>query len=446
MTAPLIDPSASFVDLLLDAVCVVDLNGKFVYVSAAFERIFGYRPDEVIGQQMLDLVLPEDRERTLAAARAVISGYAQLGFENRYLRKDGQVVHIMWSARWSEADQLRIAVARDITERKHAEKLQSALFSISEAAHSAQDVLALYQQIQRIIAGLIPLQSFSVALCTGPEQSSMLSFPYVIDDHERVAEVSPFTRRLSEYVVPMGQPLLVNSATAGALPAEILALQADDRHSWLAVPLVSNTGTIGALVLKGFADGASYTERDTELLRFVSTQIATAIERKKLQEQLQHSAHYDELTGLPKRGLFFDRLHLALTRARRGHERMSLLFIDLNKFKQVNDSFGHGVGDQLLKIVAARLTACLRDSDTVARIGGDEFVLLIENVELTEHATTVAQKIRDALALPMQIDELVLQIIPSIGIAHYPENGDSETLLLKYADAAMYADKKQLQV
>ena len=133
-------PLASFIDLLVDAVCVVDVDSRIVFVSAACERIFGYTQQEMVGKRMFELVAPEDRERTMQSAREVTSGQPQLNFENRYIRKDGQVVHIMWSTRWSQADQLRIGVARDITERKQAEAMQAALYAISEAAHAAEDL------------------------------------------------------------------------------------------------------------------------------------------------------------------------------------------------------------------------------------------------------------------------------------------------------------------
>lgn len=150
-----------FVDLLLDAICVVDAQGRFVFVSAASERIFGYLPHELVGRKMIDLVHPEDRERTLAAANEIMAGQPNVGFENRYVRKDGQVVHIMWSARWSEVDHLRIAVARDVTERKRSESMRTALFRISEAAHVASDLPALFKDIHRVIGDLLPARSFS---------------------------------------------------------------------------------------------------------------------------------------------------------------------------------------------------------------------------------------------------------------------------------------------
>ena len=151
-------------DLVLDAVCVVDAEGRYVFVSAAFERIFGYARDELVGLNMIDLVHPDDRERTLKAAREIMSGQPKIHFQNRYIRKDGRVVDIMWSARWSGSDGLRVAVARDITELKRAENLKSALYRISEAAHTAEGLPALYERIHQIISDLIPAENFFLAL------------------------------------------------------------------------------------------------------------------------------------------------------------------------------------------------------------------------------------------------------------------------------------------
>ena len=168
-------PLARVVDLLLDAICVVDAQGNFVYASAACERIFGYTPQEMLGKRMIEMVYPEDRERTMAAARSVMADQPLLHFENRYVRKDGGVVHIMWSACWSTDNKLRIGVARDITQRKQSEAMQAALYSISEAAHGAKDLAALYQQIHQTIAQLLPVDDFIVAIRTA---SGELAYPY----------------------------------------------------------------------------------------------------------------------------------------------------------------------------------------------------------------------------------------------------------------------------
>ena len=203
-------------DQLLDAICVVDGEGRFVFVSAACERIFGYTPEEMIGQVMLEMVVPEDRARTLQAANEIIAGHPTLDFENRYRRKDGQVVHIMWSARWSEADQLRIAVARDITERKQAEAMQAALYAISEAAHTAEDLLSLFQLIHQIIGNLLSAANFSVAMYD--ESNDRLSFPYYTGEHDEAPEPQQTAVSvLCAEVIRTRQPLLLGPESLAGL-------------------------------------------------------------------------------------------------------------------------------------------------------------------------------------------------------------------------------------
>lgn len=430
----------SFIDLLLDAICVVDAQGRFVFVSAACERIFGYTPDEMIGKAMIQMVVPEDRARTLQAAKEVMSGHLKPYFENRYTRKDGKIVHIMWSARWSEADQLRIAVARDITERKQSESMQTALYAISEAAHAAEDLFTLFQQIHQIIGGLLPALNFSVALYDAT--NDQLSFPYHIDEHDQAPEPhTPATDTLSAEVVRTGRALLLTPETLSVHPEHLRAVVGQDSLCWLGVPLNSPSGTIGALAVKSYVGGVRYTEKDKELLQFVSTQIAAAIERKQLHARLQYMAQYDQLTHLPNRGLLHDRLDSALARAHREQGRLSLLYLDLDKFKQINDTLGHAAGDLLLQEVARRLKQSVRETDTVARVGGDEFVVLLESIQLTEHVTAVAEKIRHVLNQPFKLQSQSLCILPSIGIALYPEHGLEGEQLLKHADDAMYCAK-----
>jgi diguanylate cyclase (GGDEF)-like protein len=211
---------------------------------------------------------------------------------------------------------------------------------------------------------------------------------------------------------------------------------------WLGVPLRTGRRSIGALVVQSYSGAVRYSGHDKKLLQFVSTQVAAAIMRTQLFARLLHAAGHDPLTGLANRGLFEDRLNSALARVRRNHARFALLYIDLDKFKDVNDFHGHATGDLLLQEVARRLQACVRESDTVARMGGDEFVVLLNNVDLPQHATHVAVKIRDALSRPYLLGDQALFSLPSIGIALYPEHGGSMEALLQHADSAMYSSKK----
>jgi diguanylate cyclase (GGDEF)-like protein len=162
------------------------------------------------------------------------------------------------------------------------------------------------------------------------------------------------------------------------------------------------------------------------------------------QARLQHMAQHDSLTGLANRALFSDRLQLALTAARRDQTHLALLFLDLDHFKPVNDDYGHAIGDELLKVVAQRMLSCVRESDTVARIGGDEFVLLLRSVtdDAGQMASGVAEKIREALARIFEIEGKNLQISCSIGIAIFPDHGSDDIVLASHADQAMYLAKQ----
>ena len=165
-------------------------------------------------------------------------------------------------------------------------------------------------------------------------------------------------------------------------------------------------------------------------------------ERKDIEEHMSRMAQYDALTHLPNRALFNDRLRQAISAAQRHKEYLALMFIDLDKFKPINDTYGHGVGDQLLKEVAQRIQECLRESDTAARLGGDEFVVLLPTIEAAHDASIVGEKIRLALNRPFTLAGHNLTISSSIGIAVYPTHGDEEKLLVKNADTAMYHAKK----
>ena len=163
---------------------------------------------------------------------------------------------------------------------------------------------------------------------------------------------------------------------------------------------------------------------------------------KEMKQKYQHLAHHDMLTGLPNRSLFTDRLQQMLVQAKRSPTHGALIYLDLDKFKPVNDTLGHNIGDLVLMSIAQRLQAAVRESDTVARIGGDEFVVLLPVIESKLDASTVAEKIRVALEQPFEINGKRIQIGCSVGIAVYPEHGGDEISLMKNADTAMYRAKQ----
>lgn len=164
-------------------------------------------------------------------------------------------------------------------------------------------------------------------------------------------------------------------------------------------------------------------------------------ERRQHEEQLRLLAIHDSLTQLPNRILFFDRLNLALSQVRRHGHRLAILMLDLDHYKKINDTYGHSVGDLLLKEVGKRLQAAIRSSDTVARFGGDEFVLLLPEIHTSSDAAQIAKRILEAISSPFEINGLPLFITVSIGIAIFPEDGDDRDSLITNADLALYAAK-----
>ncbi|NFV80256.1 diguanylate cyclase [Magnetospirillum aberrantis SpK] len=194
-------------------------------------------------------------------------------------------------------------------------------------------------------------------------------------------------------------------------------------------------------------DGSTFPmEISVSELRHGKHRLFTAIlrdisERKENEDRIRRLAHHDTLTGLPNRNLLNDRMNHALARAKRHGGRMAVLYVDLDKFKPVNDSLGHEAGDHVLRAVSDRLAACVRSSDTVARVGGDEFVVVIEEITRPNEAALVARKIVESLSRPVDYDGHPCQVGASIGVAVFPDDGNTMEEVCKAADIAMYRVK-----
>lgn len=211
--------------------------------------------------------------------------------------------------------------------------------------------------------------------------------------------------------------------------------------------------TVAIIVLSGLNDqrlalqtvqhGAQdYLVKGEQRPELLARSIRYAIERKRAEERLTYLAQYDQLTGLVNRSLFRDRLIQAMARSKRVQQPLGLMLLDLDHFKPVNDTMGHDIGDQLLKHVALRLQECVREVDTVARMGGDEFTIILEGLTCEEDITLVAQRITTSLAEPFHLGEHRAAISVSTGITIYPTDDHEIDELLKHADAAMYRAKQ----
>ncbi|WP_341581498.1 diguanylate cyclase domain-containing protein [Marinobacter metalliresistant] len=428
------------INLLLDTVFVVDEFGHIVFVSDACEQLLGYSANEMIDTRILNYIHPDDLDRTLVAIGNVMSGQSHTDFENRYLHKDGSVVQILWSARWSEQDRLRIAVARNVTALRQADQTRNALYRISEAAHAAETLRALCDGVREVIGELFPESD----LCLGfyDAAGSLLSVPDWIAGRSGSWIEKPVESGTAiADVINAGQALLASRDPARQ-GVGLNDLTQPEGANWLGVPLISRDAVLGVLVIESPSPGTRYREADQALLQFVATQLATVVERKRAEERLRFMAHHDALTGLTNRSLFYDRLETALRSANRNEGRLALLYLDVDDFKRINDTGGHEAGDQLLVEIARRLEDCTRETDTVARMGGDEFTVLLTDVHGRDSVETAVAKVYELTALPMNLEGQTFHISCSIGTALYPEDGMTARELLSKADANMYLGKR----
>jgi len=214
-------------------------------------------------------------------------------------------------------------------------------------------------------------------------------------------------------------------------------------ESYLGIPFMDSAGRI--IGHMGIIDDKPMNGNNglEPILRIFTDRAGAELERQHVEKQLKHMAHHDNLTGLPNRFLFFDRLVQTLAQARRRKESFSVMFMDLDRFKDINDMLGHEMGDSLLKEVAIRLLGCVREADTVARMGGDEFTIILTNTQALASIEKVAEKVLDALTQPFTLSGEERCIGVSIGISVYPSDSESSDVIVRNADTAMYQAKKK---
>jgi diguanylate cyclase (GGDEF)-like protein len=373
--------------------------------------------------------------------------------------------------------QLQVAnreLRREVSERERGERLQAALYRIAALASLDETSAAFYRHVHAIVGELIDAKNFYIALRSA--DGTQMSFPYAADEFERDWSTRAYGGGLTEYVLNTERPHLVTRQDAMAMVAAGLLdadLMGTPTMVWLGAPLLSAEGAIGVVAVQSYDRDDAYTERDAELLTFVSYQIGSSLQRRRAAEllrqanaelehrvearttelreqiavreqieaQLQHQVMHDALTGLPNRIYLRDRIERAIAGLRRDGSGFGLLYIDVDRFKVVNDSLGHSAGDTILKQVAERLATCVREPDVVARMAGDEFVLLLEHVQQPETACKVAQRVLRALQPAVQVSGRELQLSCSIGIAIATPGCESADRILHDADVALYRAK-----
>ncbi len=367
---------------------------------------------------------------------------------------------------------------KQIRDREKSELLQESLYRISELSNNALiNIDAFYGQVHNVVGQLINVENFFIA--KHDKATDFLNFIYFCDQNSKDL-VHDFRKRrmgqgYTELVIRNGETVLLSQKDMTALHKQGKTHEPQhETYSWLGVPLKNDDEVIGAMVIQSYRKNTNYTQQDAELLNFVSHHVAIAIkrreaidyerkahdileyqvkartaaledeikQRKQVEEQLKYTAAHDSLTGLPNRSVFINLLNHAIAcRKRRKEFQFAVLFLDLDRFKIVNDSLGHHAGDLLLKLVATELKIIVRDKDTVARQGGDEFVILIEDIDSKEEAFDIAKRITELLQQPFIVENQSVFIGTSIGLLFSDDRYENADFMLRDADTAMYHAK-----
>ena len=437
-----------------DAIISIDNDGNISFWNKAAETIFGYAQAEVLEKNLHELIVPE---RFHAAHLKAFPTFRETGqgaaigktLELAAIRKGGKEfpVEIALSATLIAGKWHGIAVLRDITERKHAQRDIELALNIQRVLDSILNIslppLTLNEVLLRSLDAFLSIPTFSL-LCQGSvflvvkgeKTLKMVAQRNLPDDLLRTCTLLPFGKCLCGMAAATREIVFFNHIS----DQHEISYDSIQPHGHYCIPIMAEGQLLG--VLNAYVEhGHISDDSEKKYLKTVADTLAAVIERKQAEEALRQLAHNDPLTGLPNRTLFYDRLEQNLALAQRLQKEFAVMFLDLDHFKEINDTLGHDSGDTLLMETANRLLACVRKMDTVARMGGDEFTVILTEIKIPGSAEHVATTILKALLEPFDLNGRPCNVGCSIGIAHYPAHGlDSETLL-KHADEAMYQAK-----
>jgi diguanylate cyclase (GGDEF)-like protein/PAS domain S-box-containing protein len=429
-------------------------SGRWHYVSPQIQAILGFSPEEWCADPNLwaQQLHPEDRERVLSFELRSASGSPEAGASEYRLRhRDGHDVWIRDDAQLVRdgASGMRWhGVLSDVTERKQAEAelerraaQQSAVARLGEHALEGTSTCELMQEA---VSGAKEILGVDVAAVLEllPDEGSFVLRSTVGWPESEIGSVCAGAGAGSQagYTLLKGAPVIVTDWAIERRFAKSPVLRESGMRSGVSVAIEGPAGPFGILGVQS-REAREYRAGDVDFLQSLANVLADALERQATEDGIRHRALHDPLTGLPNRVLFLDRLEHALARLRRRRSLAAILFLDLDRFKLVNDSLGHHVGDELLAAAAPRLKQALRASDTVARFGGDEFGILLEDITGEWEAIETAERIAAVFARPFVLSGSEHFVTTSIGIA-LAQGGELPEALIRDADAAMYRAKE----
>ena len=426
---------ALILDSALDCIVTVDHEGRILEFNTAARRAFGYSRSEVLGREVADKIVPPDlRDELRRRFRDfVLTGEsADLGRRREAvaMRADGTQfpIEVVVVPAYVKGRVLLTAYIRDLSDKRRAERLGAARH---RATLVLTEALSLAEAGPAVLAAIVEgLDCEEARLWLAAGETGGLALAGIETRPGAPAPTGPPDDSVARQGFERGETVFVEGAPNRA---EDLAV---------AVPVRAGRQVLGVLEARCPSSGP----RDAawvSTLEDVGSLTGLFLKRQRAEADLQRLARYDSLTGLPNRSFFLESLERTLSRAARRDSRAALVFLDLDGFKDVNDRMGHGAGDRVLQAVAERLRAGTRSSDLIARMGGDEFTVLVQDLARADDAALVARGLLDRLARPFSLEGQPIPLSASAGISVYPEDGEDAGALLDHADLAMYRAKQE---
>jgi len=447
--AHLLDEAALDLEAMLD-LTVVGLtrlrDRKIVRCNRQLEVLFGYEPGEMLGQSTR--IWYRNEEEFLGMGNSAYPDLAAGEVHSReqyFRRKDGSDFWGRIAGRAITPDKPTdcVLLIEDTSERKRAEEQLHQALREQELIFENAAVGILFirdRVIQRCNQRCAEIVGFSVDELLHRTSAHLFRDP---DAYQRFGEaMTAAIARDGSFSAEF--ELYHKDGSAFWVQATARSIDQGDASQniiWIVQDVDERHRAQVALEQHGQTLESRVAERTAELANANARLTAEIVERQRAEDQIWHVANHDALTGLPNRSLFQDRLDHALAQARRRGAKVALIFVDIDRFKSINDSLGHAQGDRLLKEVAARLQSVLRAEDTVARLGGDEFVVVLGDIESTGNLVDFTERMRCSLLPPIDLDGHSLHVSASFGVSRFPDDAEDGAVLMRHADTAMYHAK-----